>query len=137
MDMATVQRPMPLPILLVIDSAPLRITLRHIRQSYRDFAVIRGASDGSAALELALLAPQVVIGNVQQCSIRVTRRPRRAKALTYQERTSVPFPSRLGSTPSKNAFLKARRSLARHWPAVFQPAGHIGATNFTIVDIGS
>ncbi|MCE3222971.1 MAG: hypothetical protein K0S58_1151 [Nitrospira sp.] len=62
MDMATVQRTAPLPILLADDFTPFRTTLRQILERYREFTVVGEASDGNAALELALsLAPEVVI----------------------------------------------------------------------------
>jgi DNA-binding NarL/FixJ family response regulator len=66
MDMATVQRTAPLPILLADDFMPFRATLRQILERYREFTVVGEASDGNAALELALsLAPEVVILDVQ------------------------------------------------------------------------
>ena len=66
MDMATAHRPIPIPILLVDDSAPFRFTLRQILERYREFTVVGEASDGNAALELALaLSPEVVIMNAQ------------------------------------------------------------------------
>jgi DNA-binding NarL/FixJ family response regulator len=66
MDMATVQRTAPLPILLADDFTPFRTTLRQILERYREFTVVGEASDGNAALELALsLAPEVVILDVQ------------------------------------------------------------------------
>ncbi|MCE3223112.1 MAG: hypothetical protein K0S58_1292 [Nitrospira sp.] len=45
MDMATVQRSVPLPILLVDDSVSFRVTLRQILERYRDFAVKRMLPD--------------------------------------------------------------------------------------------
>jgi DNA-binding NarL/FixJ family response regulator len=81
MDMATVQRPVPLPILLVDDFAPFRTTLRQILERYRDFTVVGEASDGHGALELALaLAPQVVVVDVHMPrlgGIETTRRLKR------------------------------------------------------------
>ena len=81
MDMASVQRLVPVPILLVDDFAPFRLALRQILERYRDFTVVGEASDGNAALELALaLGPQVVVMDVHMPllgGIEATRRLKR------------------------------------------------------------
>ena len=81
MDMDTVQRPLPIPILLVDDSEPFRLAIRLILERYREFTVVGEACDGHAALELALaLAPQVVIMDVHMPrlgGIEATRRLKR------------------------------------------------------------
>ena len=82
MYMGTVQRPLPLSILLVDDSALFRITLKTILERYRDFAVVGEASDGNAALELALsLTPQVVIIEVHMPRLGGVEATRRLKRM--------------------------------------------------------
>jgi DNA-binding NarL/FixJ family response regulator len=82
MDMATVQRSVPLPILLVDDSVSFRVTLRQILERYRDFAVVGEASDGNAALELALaLVPQVVVMDVHMPRLGGVEATRRLKRM--------------------------------------------------------
>jgi DNA-binding NarL/FixJ family response regulator len=66
MTLATLVRSVLCPILLVDDFAPFRTTLRQILEGPPGFTVVGEASDGSAALEMALaLAPEVVIMDVQ------------------------------------------------------------------------
>ena len=82
MDMAAAHRSVPLPILLVDDFAPFRITLRQILEGYREFTVVGEASDGHSALELALsLAPQVVIMDVQMPRLGGVEATRRLKRM--------------------------------------------------------
>ena len=87
MDMATVEHPIPLAILLVDDFTPFRTTLREMLERYREFTVVGEASDGNAALELALaLTPEVVIMDVQMPrlgGIEATRRLKRMLPDSY------------------------------------------------------
>ena len=82
MDMATVHRSVPLPILLVDDSALFRTAVRQLLGRYREFTVVGEACDGNAALELALtLVPQVVIMDVQMPRLGGVEATRRLKRM--------------------------------------------------------
>jgi two-component system response regulator DegU len=82
MDMAPVHRSVPLPILLVDDSALFRTAVRQLLERYRDFTVVGEACDGHAALELALVfVPQVVIMDVQMPRLGGVEATRRLKRM--------------------------------------------------------
>ena len=82
MNLATTERSVPCPILLVDDFAPFRATLRQILEGHPGFTVVGEASDGRAALEMALaLAPQVVIMDVEMPRLGGVEATRRLKRM--------------------------------------------------------